>query len=530
MSDDVRYLDANVMLGPGEWTGEGPPTTREALIEAMDHFGIHQALVREGVGEIGSAAHANERVLERTSDNPRLLPVWMLLPPYTHESPPPEEMVAQMRERGVAAAWFSHGAFGLPLEKWVFGDMLAPLAEARVPVFFSPIDARQGEGADQADWSGLVRVCQAFPDLPVIATEARVYKGQRAMWAALATCPNLHIDISILWPSRSVDYLCREFGPERLVFGTQLPRRTPGAVLMQLNYAGVSPEALAKIAGGNMRELASWNGKTGGAGEDVVFPEPEDALHRAARERADLSGERFYDCHGHVGRRNQRHVCLKDVDELVEEMDKSGVRQCCVFALLGNGGAAVGNDVTFEAVRRFPDRFIGFTWINPNHGVEAAQREFKRGMDHGMRGVKMLSGIHSGDYGSETVEAAIAFADQHGLFVLNHTWGPEEGLRQWLEKYPNVCYITGHSAGNYGELIRDFPNLYICTCPFLRWGQTEDYVQRFGADRLLFGSDLQDLPIGWGQGPIFYARISEAEKRLILGGNLERLLEVYGKV
>ena len=59
------------------------------------------------------------------------------------------------------------------------------------------------------------------------------------------------------------------------------------------------------------------------------------------------------------------------------------------------------------------------------------------------------------------------------------------------------------------------------------WGATEQYVARYGADRLLFGSDLTDLPIAWGLAPIFSAKISEREKRLILGGNIERLLEQY---
>ena len=39
---------------------------------------------------------------------------------------------------------------------------------------------------------------------------------------------------------------------------------------------------------------------------------------------------------------------------------------------------------------------------------------------------------------------------------------------------------------------------------------------------------LTDLPIGWGLAPIMYARIPEPEKRLILGGNLQRLMEQYG--
>ena len=96
------------------------------------------------------------------------------------------------------------------------------------------------------------------------------------------------------------------------------------------------------------------------------------------------------------------------------------------------------------------------------------------------------------------------------------------------QKYPEALFIAGHSSGAYGEVCQEVDNLYICTCPFLAWGQTEAYVEMYGADRILFGSDLTDLPIAWGMGQIMYARISEDDKRKILGGNLKRLMQQYG--
>ncbi|MBT4497585.1 MAG: hypothetical protein HOC74_07680, partial [Gemmatimonadetes bacterium] len=43
----------------------------------------------------------------------------------------------------------------------------------------------------------------------------------------------------------------------------------------------------------------------------------------------------------------------------------------------------------------------------------------------------------------------------------------------------------------------------------------------------IFGSDLLDLPISWGLGPILFAELSSAEKRLILGETLEKILGRY---
>ena len=71
------------------------------------------------------------------------------------------------------------------------------------------------------------------------------------------------------------------------------------------------------------------------------------------------------------------------------------------------------------------------------------------------------------------------------------------------------------------------PNLYVCSCPLLGPRSCEDVVAVIGADRLMFGSVLEDLPIAWGLGPIVFARIPESAKRLILGENVRRILERY---
>jgi len=529
MSPAARYFDADVVLGPGDFMGPDLPMTTEAILAAMDHFGIHEAMVRDAMGEIGSAAIANERILERTAGNPRLHPAWMLLPPRTRELPAPSEMVDRMRHEGVGAAWLNYGAYGLPLESWCVDDLLEPLAEARVPVFLSPIDRREGARVDQTDWSGVVRICQAFPGLPVVVSEQRIYKTQRTFIAAMEACPNLRIDFSCLWLHGMIEWLCREFGAERVLWGSKLPYHTPGATLMQLNYSDISQEQLDQIAGGNLRRLISWNNAASDGPSEVSFPAPTDALQQAARHGEDMSGQDFYDCHGHFGMANQRHVVIDSPAELLREMDRTGVKTVCVFHWMAGGDVRRANDVTFEAVKNFPDRYVGFAMLNPNHGDREAHEELERGLERGMRGIKMVSSIHRYPDDGPVIDTACRFADEHGLFFLNHTWGSVENLRRRLDSYPNVCFITGHSAGGYRALVRGFPNLYICTCPFLNWRQTETYVERYGADRILFGSDLLDLPIAWGLGPILYARIPEEEKRLILGENLKRLLRRYGR-
>ena len=100
-------------------------------------------------------------------------------------------------------------------------------------------------------------------------------------------------------------------------------------------------------------------------------------------------------------------------------------------------------------------------------------------------------------------------------------WGLLLGLAALIAVVPSVYQRLD------AEVCRRVDNLYVCTCPFLSWESTERFVETYGADRLLFGSDLMDLPIGWGLGPILYAKVTEEDKRKILGGNLRRLMDQY---
>jgi len=524
----IKYFDACCYLGRGVRMPAGRPETADELLAAMDHYGIHEALVLDALSRDANPIAGNRRIIERTRDHPRLHPAWAGLMTHSGEQPPPRELVARMREAGVGALFLFYRQFGIALDDWGADDLLEALAESHVPVFLCPADWRQPGTMDATDWSNVVRICRRFPELPVVVTEHRIYRSQRALYAALAACPNLKVDVSALWLHKRVEFICKEFGPERLVWGSQLPERNPGVPLMQINYSDISETELALIAGGNMRKLLSWNENIRFAGDDIGFAEPVDSLHGAARERAPLAGQEFYDCHGHIGRCTPHHVVEDTPADLVREMDKFGIRTCCVFSLEGVfGDETYGNDVVAEAVRQFPDRFVGFTLLNPNHGEELMRREMERGLELGMRGIKLITTYHHYPLEGPLIDVACAFAHEHGHFILNHNWGSADQIERLCRTYRNACFITGHATAAYADVTKRVENLFICTCPLLAWGQTEAHVKLYGADRLLFGSDLSDLPIAWGMAQIIYARIPESDKRKILGENLKALLRTY---
>jgi predicted TIM-barrel fold metal-dependent hydrolase len=154
-------------------------------------------------------------------------------------------------------------------------------------------------------------------------------------------------------------------------------------------------------------------------------------------------------------------------------------------------------------------------------------RELERAAAMGLRGIKLIPHYQGYPEEGPEIDVACRWAHEHKWVILNHHWGSPEQVGRLLRTYPDACYIAGHTTGAYAELMKQHDNLFVCTCPLLGPRDCEAMADLLGADRLLFGSDLQDLPIAWGLGPILFARIPESQKRLILGGNLERILSRY---
>ncbi len=193
------------------------------------------------------------------------------------------------------------------------------------------------------------------------------------------------------------------------------------------------------------------------------------------------------------------------------------------------GDVGYGLDEVAEMLRRFPDRFVGLTLVNPRNGERQMLTDLERGQALGMQGIKlMLNSYGAYDADGPLVDVCARWAGERRQIILSHYWGSADRLLRLCRENPGACFIVGHTYDHYGEVFRQVENVYLCTCPLLGWGDTERYVGICGADRIMFGSDLMDLPIAWGLGQIMYANIPEADKRKILGGNLRRVLEERG--
>ena len=217
----------------------------EALLSEMDRAGIADALVYHAYGEHYAPIEGNRLVLEAAAGRSRFMPCWVGLPHHTGELPPPETLVGQMQEAGVGALRLFPSAHQFRLAAWNCGELLEALAVCGCPLLVS---------ITHTSWDDIAGVLQAQPALNLIVLDV-YYRVDRCMYPLMAKYPGLRVETATYCGHREIENVCARFGAERLVFGTGLPFRDPGAAISLVAYADVSEDEKALIAGGTLRKL-----------------------------------------------------------------------------------------------------------------------------------------------------------------------------------------------------------------------------------------------------------------------------------
>jgi predicted TIM-barrel fold metal-dependent hydrolase len=249
-------------------------------------------------------------------------------------------------------------------------------------------------------------------------------------------------------------------------------------------------------------------------------------FHEYAMAGEPLRDELVIDMHTHLGSFNYYHIPDGDTDSVVKEMDRLGVDLACTFAFAGvNSDFVYGNDVTADAMKRYPERFIGFAVMNPHYPDEMIP-ELERCLGLGFRGIKLIAAYQNYPEDGPAFIPAYRFAHENRLIVLSHGWARPDFLDGLAKEYPNATFIIGHGPSDFADVVKNRPNVYQCTCAALSFGDIERMAAAMPVEKILYGSDFTDLPMPFSFGPILYARIPDDAKRAILGLNAKTMLGI----
>ncbi len=249
---------------------------------------------------------------------------------------------------------------------------------------------------------------------------------------------------------------------------------------------------------------------------------------------------RIWDGHGHLtGLRGEKPA--DRMARLIEYADRMRVERLVVF--MGwpftydpsPDEFRRQNDQVLEAIHAWPNRALGYAYVNPNH-IDRSLEEMERCIVRGpMVGIKLWVAKRCND---PALDPIVQLATKLQIPIYQHTWIkitgnlPSEStpsdLIELAARHPEATLICGHSGGDWEKgirTIRRFKNIYLETAggdPTA--GIVEMAVRELGVERVIFGSDAGGRSFASQLAKVEAAEIAGEDKKLIFGANLRRLL------
>lgn len=194
------------------------------------------------------------------------------------------------------------------------------------------------------------------------------------------------------------------------------------------------------------------------------------------------------------------------------------------------------NDQVLRVLQRWPDRLFGFTYLNASFPDESLA-EIERCIENGpMLGVKLWVGKRCS---TSDIDPVISRCGELNALVFQHTFlkitgnlpgeSTPQDLAQLAARHPDVPLICGHTGGDWTlgiRAVREFPNISVGiggSDPTA--GFVEMAVRELGAERVLYGSDIGGRSFATQLAKVYGAEINDEQRKLILGGNLRRMLK-----
>ncbi len=218
-------------------------------------------------------------------------------------------------------------------------------------------------------------------------------------------------------------------------------------------------------------------------------------------------------------------------DSLVRAMDQSGVAVSVVSSLAYGGFRMEAcNELTYRAMRRHPDRLLGYVYVWPG-APQAVEAEVQRRLAQGFVGLKMLV-LMGYDYVYPGYAPAFEIAHERRLPVLLHCYGGQAGLDDvpvLAKRYPGVRFLLAHAGAQQVEhhirIAHEVEHAYLELCTSMAtYRAVETLFEHVPLERIVWGAD--DLPLNMSHqlGRVLGAQIPEEAKLQILSGNARRLL------
>lgn len=243
------------------------------------------------------------------------------------------------------------------------------------------------------------------------------------------------------------------------------------------------------------------------------------------------------DAHAYIGASHRRYpLRIRSTQGLLEVMDRFGIGKACVSSIKAiQYDFLEGNREVKQETGKHPDRFIPFCVAHPRYWSDVEVEVVKCLSEWKFAGLTLHPLEQGFPADCLSVKRLMEVVGDFGVPVAIHSAEDDVShprrIGALAAAFPSITFIMHHMGRIFAfydaiEVAMEHPNIILDTTDVTHHdGIVEKAVKMIGADRVVWGSNLPISYPGPNLKRIQIARITKPERELILGRNMERLLE-----
>ena len=255
-----------------------------------------------------------------------------------------------------------------------------------------------------------------------------------------------------------------------------------------------------------------------------------------------MSRPEFFDCNTQIGVTGRPGPGgFSTVDGLIRRMDAVGIAEAIVHHVAAVGRSA-GNHRMLEEIAG-EARLRGCWVLPPHHEIDFLDAEALVGemLAHGVHVARTEPPYYHADVLADwACGGLLAALESHRVPLLlggtrlgrhpddTRSAFSAQGVYDICQRHPDLPVVILHLNWSATRLVvpllRTCPNLHVEISYYSAHRGLEFLAQRFGSERILFGTGVPTTGPGAPLALVTYAALADEERQLIAGGSIRRLL------
>ena len=225
------------------------------------------------------------------------------------------------------------------------------------------------------------------------------------------------------------------------------------------------------------------------------------------------------------------------IDELINVMDAQKI-DCALITNLQcqRGDFNIGNDETLRCVQRHKDRLKGMVGYNETRYFDIDKTTYECLSENEFAGVRIyntqngfMSGWGSG-INSLVLHSVLKIVAEYKKVVFLEGGYSFSDISMLCEAYPSISFIaSGTGYMNLAESIlamKQCSNMHLDISTLDAFEGVSTLCKELGPDRILYGTGWPFASVSCARIMVEKSTLTANEKQMVLGSNLQRILEV----